>query len=53
MVRPTNHSPEGRRVIKIGVSLGYWPCLCAPSIRLNAGVHVVEVWYGTQSKYKG
>ena len=49
LLRKTNTSPEGKHIIGFGFTVGWWPCLRAPFIRLSAGNFIIEVWYGAAS----
>lgn len=49
MLRPTLQNKQGRRLIALGVKLGYWPCLRAPYLQLALGWWALDIWYGEPS----
>lgn len=49
LVRDNARRADGNRILKIGISFGYWPCLRAPFIQFNVGVKTVDVWFGLPS----
>ena len=51
-LRNTARSEDGRSVIRLGVCVGYWPCLRAPFLQVGLGRVTLDIWFGMPS-YKG
>lgn len=46
LVRRTERRADGRPSVKLGMALGYWPCLHAPYIQLFLGTFILDLWHG-------
>lgn len=47
--RHTGLSPSGQPMWRLGLRIGYWPCLQGYFIEVDLGAHRYCWWYGTPS----
>lgn len=49
-LNPTKTKPNtNKRVLRFGLSVGWWPCLKAPFIQVGIGTNVIDIWFGLPS----
>lgn len=51
-VRPTKQRADGVRGFRLGVTVGYWPCVSGIFVQLYVGFWVHDFWYGLESYKK-
>jgi hypothetical protein len=44
--RRARQSPRGRYALSLGLTVGYYPCLRGPFVKVDLLSHKVTIWHG-------
>lgn len=42
-------SDNNKQVFRVGICVGYWPCLLAPFLQISVGKKTIDIWFGMPS----